>query len=209
MDGTRNWISHQIKCFRKATSSAPVLPFSEILVPELVDQILQELQITFRQRVYTPFITLCVFLWQVLSEDHSCREAVARLMAFRIANGSGPCSPDTNPYCRARKRLPEELFQQLVQKLGKWLQQSLPESWLFHGRRVKSVDGSTVSMPDTPANQTEYPQPKSQKPGLGFPMARLPTSLCFSSVLWTWCFENINDGTRIFDVASGWEKAII
>lgn len=181
MDHTRNWILHQIKCFRKNTSSAPVLPFSDILVPELVDKILQELQITVRQRIYPPFITLCVFLWQVLSEDHSCREAVARLMAFRIANGRRPCSPDTNPYCQARKRLPEELFQQLVQKVGKWLQQSVPEMWLFHGRRVKSVDGSTVSMPDTPANQTEYPQRKSQKPGVGFPIARLVVIFCVAS----------------------------
>ena len=35
------------------------------------------------------------------------------------------------------------------------------------------VDGTTASMPDTPENQKEYPQPVPQKPGLGFPMARL------------------------------------
>ena len=116
-----------------------------------------------------------------MSEDHSCREAVARLMAFRIANGQRSCSPDTNPYCRARKRLPEKLFQLLVQKVGKWLQQSVPEQWLFHGRRVKSVDGSTVSMPDTPENQRAYPQPKSQKPGVGFPIARLVVVFCVAS----------------------------
>ena len=109
-DRTQNWISHQIKCFRKTTCSVPALPFSEILVPELVKNILRELRVTYRHRVYTPFMTLCVFLWQVLSEDHSCREAVARWMAFRIAKGGPAPSPDTNPYCRARKRLPEELF---------------------------------------------------------------------------------------------------
>lgn len=181
MDRTRNWILHQIKCFQKSTSSAPVLPFSEVLVPELVSSIVQELQLTVRERIYTPFVTLCVFLWQVLDEDQSCRKAVTRLMAFRIANDRPPCSPDTHPYCEARKRLPEELFQQLVQKVGKWLQQSVPEAWLFHGRRVKSVDGSTVSMPDTLANQGEYPQPKSQKPGVGFPIARLVVVFCVAS----------------------------
>jgi hypothetical protein len=147
----------------------------------LVSEILTELGVTVRQRIYAPFTTLCVFLSQVLSEDHSCREAVAGLMAFRIANGQRPCSPDTNSYCRARKRLPEQLFQLLVQKVGKWLQQSLPEQWLFHGRRVKSVDGSTVSMPDTPANQKAYPQPKSQKPGVGFPIARMVVIFCVAS----------------------------
>jgi hypothetical protein len=74
--------------------------------------------------------------------------------------------------------LPEELFQRLVQNTGKRLQQSAPEEWLFHGRRVKSVDGTTVSMPDTPENQQEYPQPKSQKPGVGFPLARLVVIFC-------------------------------
>jgi hypothetical protein len=180
-DRTQKWILHQIKCFRKLTSSAPVVPLSEILVPELVNQVLRELGLTFRERLYTPFITLSVFLWQVLSEDHSCREAVARLLAFRIANGQRPCSPDSNPYCRARKRLPEKLFQLLVQKVGKWLQQSVPEAWLFHGRRVKSVDGTTVSMPDTAANQKAYPQPRSQQPGVGFPLARLVVIFCVAS----------------------------
>ncbi len=180
-DRTQKWILNQIKSFRNNACSAPVLPFTEILVPALVSEILTELGVTVRQRIYAPFTTLCVFLSQVLSEDHSCREAVAGLMAFRIANGQRPCSPDTNSYCRARKRLPEQLFQLLVQKVGKWLQQSLPEQWLFHGRRVKSVDGSTVSMPDTPANQKAYPQPKSQKPGVGFPIARMVVIFCVAS----------------------------
>jgi len=180
-DRTQNWISHQIRCFRKKISSAPVLPFTELLAPKLVGQMLAELGITYRDRVYTPFTTLCVFLWQVLSEDHSCREAVARLLAFRIASGRAPCSPDTNPYCRARKRLPESLFQLLVQRVGKWLQQSAPSVWLFHGRRVKSIDGSTVSMPDTTANQNAYPQQRSQAAGVGFPIARLVVIFCVAT----------------------------
>lgn len=178
---TQKWILHQIRCFRKNSASAPVLPFSEVLVPELVSEILQELRITFRERIYPPFVTLCVFLWQVLSEDHSCREAVARWMAFRIAKGGPAPSPDTNPYCRARKRLPEKLFQLLAQKVGQRVQRSIPEGWLFHGRHVKSVDGSTVSMPDTPANQKAYPQPKSQQTGVGFPLARLVVIFCVAS----------------------------
>ena len=107
--------------------AAPVLPFADLLAPQLVEEIIQELQLTYRERIYSPFITLCVFLGQVFSEDHSCREAVARLIAFRLATGQGSCSPDTNPYCRARQRLPESLFQLLVQRVGKWLQRSVPD----------------------------------------------------------------------------------
>lgn len=186
-DRTRKWILDQIRFFRNNTCSAPVLPFSEILVPELVEEILQELKVSFRERIHTPFVTLCVFLWQVLSEDHSCREAVARLMGFRIANGQRPCSPDTNPYCRARKRLPEKLFQLLVQKLGQWLQKSVPEPWLFHGRRVKSVDGSTVSMPDTPANQKNIPSKKRRSPAWAFRSHVWSSSFASPAVrLWKW-----------------------
>ena len=181
MDSTRKWITDQIKTFRNCTDSAPTLPFTDLLAPDLVHGILQELDLTYRERIYTPFITLCVFLEQVFSEDHSCRKAVARLLAFRIAKGQRPCSPDTHPYCSARQRLPEKLFQILVQRVGRWLQRSVPDQWLFHGRRIKSVDGSTVSMPDTPKNQKEYPQPKSQKPGVGFPLARLVVVFCVTS----------------------------
>lgn len=181
MDRTRKWILDQIRFFRSDATAAPVLPFSEVLAADLVAEVLQELNFTFRERVYTPFVTLCVFLGQVFSEDHSCREAVAKLLAFRVANGRRPCSPATKPYCRARQRLPEKLFQILVQRTGRWLQQSVPDQWLFHGRRVKSVDGSTVSMPDTPENQQAYPQARTQKAGVGFPIARLVVVFCVAS----------------------------
>lgn len=181
MDRTRKWILDQIKSFRSNTASAPVLAFSDVLAPDLVQEILESLGISFRERIYTPFITLCVFLGQVFSEDHSCREAVARLMAFLIAKDQRPCSPDTNPYCRARKRLPEKLFQILVRRVGQSLQRSVPDEWMFHGRRVKSVDGTTLSMPDTPANQKEYPQHKAQKPGIGFPIVRVVVIFCVAS----------------------------
>jgi hypothetical protein len=57
--------------------------------------------------------------------------------------------------------------------------------WLFVGRPVKLLDGTTVIMPDTQANQAEYPQSRRQKPGLGFPIARilLIISLAVGTVL--------------------------
>lgn len=59
------------------------------------------------------------------------------------------------------------------------------EDWLWKGRRVLVHDGSTVSMPDTPENQAAYPPPVAQKPGIGFPMARIAAvfSLAFDAVL--------------------------
>lgn len=172
-DRTRRWIASQIKLFRASPQNVPALPFSELLSTSVVIEVLDDLGISFRERVYTPVITLWVFLSQVFSEDHSCREAVSRLIAFRLCRGLSPCSPDTNPYCQARKRLPEKLFKQLVHWTGCGTSQEVSPEWLFHDRHVKVVDGTTVSMPDTPGNQKEYPQQRTQRPGVGFPIARM------------------------------------
>jgi hypothetical protein len=118
-------------------------------------------------------VTVWVFLSQCLSPDHSCRDAVARLIAWRVARGQEPCSAETGAYCTARNDLPEEALHALVRDTGKQIEDESPETWLWHRRRVRVVDGSTVTMPDTPANQAAYPQQKSQKPGCGLPLARI------------------------------------
>lgn len=123
--------------------------------------------------IYTPAVTVWVFLSQCLSPDHCCREAVARLMAWRIARGLKACSAETGAYCTARNDLPEEALHALVRETGKQVEDEAPEAWLWLQRRVRMVDGSTVTMPDTPANQAAYPQQKSQQPGCGFPLARI------------------------------------
>jgi Transposase DDE domain len=148
-------------------------PFSTVLtVKDIVDLICQECVET-ADRIFTPVVTLWTFLSQIHSDDPSCRAAVARLNATRVAQGLAPCSPLTGGYCKARQRLPETLLSRLVPMSGQRLQQQTPLAWHWHGRAVKIVDGSGVSMPDTEANQQAYPQPGSQKPGLGFPVARL------------------------------------
>lgn len=148
-------------------------PFSSVLtVPDIVDRISQTCIETY-DRIFTPVVTLCTFLSQIHSDDPSCRAAVARLSATRVAQGLAPCSPLTGGYCKARQRLAEALLHGLMHQSGQRLQQQVPTAWHWHGRAVKIVDGSGVSMPDTEANQQAYPQPGSQAPGLGFPVARL------------------------------------
>ncbi len=149
------------------------LPFSDILSGELIEQALTALQVGWIDCVYTPLVTLCVFLGQVLSADHSCRAAVARLIAHRVARQERACSAETGAYCQARKRLPEEFFSQLAQQTGRQLDAHAKSEWLWKNRRVYIVDGATVSMPDTRENQQAYPQPPQQKPGLGFPLMRI------------------------------------
>ncbi len=123
--------------------------------------------------IYTPAVTVWVFLSQCLSPDHSCRDAVARLVSWRVAQGRKPCSPETGSYCIAHDALPEAACCELVRHTGRELEAAAPASALWHGRHVRVVDGSTITMPDTAANQREYPQSKTQKPGCGFPIARI------------------------------------
>lgn len=172
-DCTRSWRSHQISCLRRQFAQGSGLPFSEVLSAGMVGRVFGELGVLFRERIFTPATTLWMLLSQVISPDGSCRDAVMRLVAFRASRGEKPCSPRTGNYCKARKRLPEKALSRLTQETAARMDEDVPGEWRWHGREVKVVDGTTASMPDTPANQRAFPQPKSQKPGLGFPLVRL------------------------------------
>jgi len=123
--------------------------------------------------VYTPEATFWTFLSQCLSADHSCREAVARLSAWLVSQGKKSCSAETTRYCEKRNSLPEEGIRAVMQDVGKQVEDEAPPEWLWHGRKVCVADGSTITMPDTYENQKAYPQPESQEPGCGFPIARI------------------------------------
>jgi hypothetical protein len=182
---SRGRFQQQVNFLRHQFLQDDKLPLSNILSAQLVAQALTALGVCWLDRIYSPLITLWVFLGQVLSADHSCRGAVARLMAHRASRGQSPCSPVTGAYCQARKRLPEKFFAEVARQTGRALEASVAPEWLWKQRRVYAFDGSSVSMPDTPENQHAYPQPDTQKPGLGFPLARIAAvfSLACGAVL--------------------------
>jgi len=149
------------------------LPFLKHLTRTTVEAACRHLNHQWRDRIYTPWITLGIFLSQVLSADQSCDQAIERFQKCRHDQKLPKVATDTSSYCEARRRLPEELTWDLVRKTGRSIHQKAKESWLFHGRSVKIPDGSSVVMPDTPRNQRAYPQADTQAPGLGFPIARI------------------------------------
>ena len=136
-----------------ALRNAAELPYHDLLDGEIVSSALGRKSSSFECRMYTPLVTLWTFLTQVLDSDHSCRKAVSSLSAFLVSQGEPAVSPDTSNYCKARKRLPLSFIIRLVRKLGERLEQKANSAWLWKGRSVHMVDGSTASMPDTPANQ--------------------------------------------------------
>jgi hypothetical protein len=139
----------------------------------MVESALADEGVTFNKSIYTPLVTVCLFLSQVLDPDHSCRGAVARLVVWLTLAGRKPCAEETGSYCDARQRLPLGVVVRLVRRTAQEIESQAPDSWLWYGRRVTLVDGSTVSMPDTKKNQKAFPQSKSQGIGLGFPLARI------------------------------------
>jgi hypothetical protein len=169
----RGRFREQVGFLRRQFLQDGELPFTDALSESAVAQALKALDIVWLDRIYSPLITLWVFLGQVLSQDHSCRAAVARLIAHRVSRGQRPCSAETGAYCQARKRLPEEFYADVARKTGQSLDNSVKKEWLWKGRRVLTYDGSTVSMPDTAENQQAYPQPPQQRLGVGFPLARI------------------------------------
>src|SRR5262245_18065065 len=157
------------------------LPFAESLSEASILEALNEHQVQFRDRLFSPVTTIWGFLSQVLSEDHSCRDAVSRILAHRAASGLQPCSPNSASYCDARSCLPSAVLRTLARDTAQQLLQALPEAWKWNGRNVFIADGSHVSMPDTPENQAAYPQPVVQQEGIGFPLARVAVLLSLAT----------------------------
>jgi hypothetical protein len=127
-----------------------------------------------RNRVYTPSVTLSMFLSQVLSKDCPCQKVVDDLLIKRMAQDLPAISSSTSADCQARKAISLDLIASLTQSIGTLLDDNVPPQWTLQGRNSRVVDGTTMLMPDTEENQIAFPQPSTQKEGLGFPTSNMP-----------------------------------
>jgi Transposase DDE domain len=177
--------SHQVELLWRQFGQAPGLPFGDMLTVGSVQRAFAAEDVLGYDCVYSAVTTLRMLVAQAMDPDPSLRQAVSRLLAQRAAEGRAAVSAHTGAYSEARQRLPEQVVQRLSCQIGTALLEQAPTAWRWLRREVKIVDGTTVSMPDTPANQAVYPQPPQEKPGLGFPLARLVTvfSLAVGTVL--------------------------
>lgn len=151
--------------------SSHTLPFEDVLSAETLEKHLSK--IAYRDRTFTPKLTVFGFLAQAIGADQSCQASVCQLITHLISKGAKLISPNTAAYCKARARLPETVLIGLTQESGEQLEVQAKPEWLWRGKHIKLVDGSTLSMPDTPENQEAYPQSKTQKEGVGFPIMRI------------------------------------
>lgn len=171
--------NNQPKSILTELKTANKLPFSEILSSEYIAN--HVATIDYRERIYSPEITIWSFLSQVINADQSCQAAVARVIAFIVSQGRKPPSVNTAAYSKARSRLSEEILSSLARESAEQLEARVPSNWLWRNKHVKLFDGSTLSMPDTAENQTLYPQSTAQKPGIGFPIARIVAVISYAT----------------------------
>jgi hypothetical protein len=138
-----------------------------------------------RDRRWNLRLVFWTFLWQVAQAGASCREAIRQAQAL-CKNAHRPLPPDEDsPYCQARGGLPVERLQQIHAGLCAQAQEALAAKDLWCGHQVLVADGSSVSAPDTPANQKAFPQQSVQKPGCGFPIIRLVALLSLATGMLT------------------------
>jgi len=130
-----------------------------------------------RIRIFSKENTFRAFFSQVLDGDGGCMEVIRKLQSYASIKGIKIPSSSTASYCTARKKLDEKMLSDILVHTADRLEQ-IPETGMLNNRRVIVVDGTGISMPDTPQNQTVWPQISSQKPGCGFPTARV--CACFS-----------------------------
>lgn len=152
-----------------------LLTDSELLEPT------EQLLPGHRERLFPPTETLSMFMAQALSADRSCQAVVNDSAVKRMSDGLPACSTYTGAYCKARQRLPVAMVNSLKCYTGLWIDAQVPDTWRWQGRRVVLVDGTTVTLADTPADQAAYPQQRGQAAGLGFPIARIVGLTCLSS----------------------------
>lgn len=173
--------ARQRPALQRVLRSSDAYAFFDLLTGEsMLDEVEAHLP-AHRERLLPPTETLAMFLAQALSADRSCQQAVNAFVSRRVGLGLSASSTATGAYCRARQRLPASLPSSLVRFTGRHLSSAATGNGGWQGRPVRLVDGTTVPMPDTVANQAVFPQPRTQQPGVGFPLCRLLALLCLSS----------------------------
>lgn len=133
-----------------------------------------------RRRLFSKENTFWAFFSQILDADGGCQEVVRKVQALAATRSMPVPSASTSAYCQARSKLDPAELEKILAHTAEDLQQQGRSRW-WKDRRVVVVDGTGVSMADTHANQQNWPQPKSQKLGCGFPQARICACFCLQT----------------------------
>ena len=164
----------------------PGLPFAQVLTAEKIARIFRKHGGLFGGNgIYNNAIVLWAFLGQVLRDgkEASCQYAVAGIISFSLQFGLDAPTKDIGDYCRARAKLSGPAIRELSTEVASDAEQLADATWLWKRRNAKLVDGFTFTMPDTPENQAEFPHPRTQKKGVGQPIARSVAILSLATAM--------------------------
>src|SRR5262249_20754187 len=155
--GNRGSVREPVRFRRRPFLHDGALPFPNVLAEEIGEDALTARGTAWLDRIFSPLVTLGVFLGQILRADPSGRAA-------RAPPGGGPAAPPAPPPARApsarpRRLLPEHFSADGPRQRGRALDARGDPPWLWKRRRVPIYDGPSVAMPDPPAHQAAYPQP--------------------------------------------------
>lgn len=176
--------AQQVQQILQQFAQGPGLPFRGVLTAEDILEQVRKHDANFAQRcghIWNAVVVLWTWLSQCVAEQKSCQWAVLRAFGLLFSLGQPLKSFNTGAYCKARAKLPEALIRELALTVGRRLEAQAPLDWLWYGRHVYLIDGSTLSMADTQANQKVYPQQRGQKPGLGFPLLRIVVAVSLAT----------------------------
>ena len=174
---------HQLRAQAQALEQATLCQLGKVCAPWVPARLLKPTArgAHSRRRFFPQGLTFWAFLSQVLSPESPCRETVRKVQAWYALRRQPRPGSGTAAYCRARSRLSRDTLLGIHRHTADELQRRVSREQLWCGRRVKVVDGTGVSMPDTPRNQRAFPQPSNQKKGCGFPVAKLVGCFCLAS----------------------------
>lgn len=166
----------RVKAVKAITSLGELYEIFGDLVPEKMLG-LEPKGANSRDRMLPPRVTFWAFVWQALNPESSCREVTRKIEAWwrwmqKDRSGAGLLS--ASAYCQARQRLEADTLELILGHTAHNLERHvLQEEKGPQKRRVKILDGTGLSAPDTEENQAVWPQSSWQKEGLGFPSIKL------------------------------------
>jgi hypothetical protein len=154
--------------------------FLNILESEQIALMIKNATSKWRERIFTPSITLAMFIKQALSFDRSCTHVVNEFIIDNIDELPKNISTSTGSFCRSRQKIPLDLIKKLVRYTGSAIKEKIDNRNGIKGN-IYLVDGTTFTLSDTVKNQAKYPQQSTQKKGLGFPICRALGVFCLES----------------------------
>jgi len=183
-------LKEKVTSFRESSLSELALLFSGWVPSSKLEP--KKKEENSRERVYSLNVTFWAFLYQVISPQTSCRAVVRRVQSFCSERKLEMPSPESTAYCKARQRMPIEDINAIHEAVVSKVQACVRDEQRWKGHDIKVMDGTGITLADTPENQKLFPQPSSQLPGCGFPVLKMVACFCLSSgALLKWVETNL------------------